>query len=288
MKITSYYVKASPGEHFTFWEDGIGVALPTRLSEKMGFDLRLNPVTEDYEVSGDSEIAFCQLFLKPKSRPAKFVYTVISDVVGHESQVKSWIASVKPNLLLCLQTVDPDIVRYGAERGCSVELFPWFVLGEFKDAPKTMTGLCTGCTDPGVYPNRARIASYLSSMNRSDVVVSCSHNFGKYKLSNSEYADCISRCKYYLSGAIYDKYIPPKYYEAAANGACLVTFHVPGMESVGFVHGETCIVIKRIEEIPGILASNLYDKIGKNAKKMALRMHTVENRAGQIQKAYDA
>jgi hypothetical protein len=288
IKIVSYYKKASPGEHFTFWEDGIGLALPKQIAAILQGECECIAIRDKgkYKPVRETDIAYCQLFNRPKKRPARFVYAVVSDVVGNEAPLKKWINKVRPNFLLCLQTLDPDIVNFGKERGCSVEMFPWFVLEQGLDKPKDLTALCTGCTDPVIYPKRKAIAEYLAAMNRNDVVVSCSTTFGKYRLSNDEFISSLSRCKYYLSGAIYDKFVPPKYYEAAACGACLVTFTVPGLESLGFVNGETCAIINSLDEIEGVLASDLYKTAGPKAKALVASKHSLQARAEWVVEAY--
>jgi hypothetical protein len=288
VKIASYYKKAHPGEHFTFWEDGIGLALPKKIATILQSECECIVIRDKgkYKPVQESDIAYCQLFNRPKKRPARFVYTIVSDVVGNEVPLKKWIDKVRPNLLLCLQTLDPDIVKFGRERGCSVEMFPWFVIGMGIDKVKDLTALCTGCTDPVIYPKRKAIADYLVSMNRNDVVVSCSSVFGNYRLSNDGYADSLSRCKYYFSGAIYDRFVPPKYYEAAACGACLVTFPVPGLEELGFVNGVTCAVINSLDEIEEVLASDLYITVGPQAIAMAESKHSLQARAEWVVEAY--
>ena len=290
MRVASFYKKASPGEHFTFWEDGIGVALPTKVAQILNADLSLVPMDgkSGYDHIPEGDIAFCQLFDIPYTRrPGRFVYTVVSDVVGYTAPLLSWVDKMRPNLLLCLQTIDPNVVKFCADRGCVVQSFPWFVLNAPEVRPKTVYGMCTGCTDPAVYPRRNQIASYLNGLNRSDVIVSCSHTFGSYKLNNEEYVDRLARCRYYFSGAIYDRYIPPKYYEVAANGACLVTFYVPDMELIGFVDQVTCKVINQLEDIVPILLSDSYVEIGQTAKSMVMKRHSVEARAEQLVKVYN-
>ena len=288
MRVTSYYKKASIGEHFTFWEHGIGVALPAAVARVLNASLDLVPMESGsgYLVY-DTDIAFCQLFDRGYlKRPGRFIYTVVSDVIGYTKPITDWIEAMRPNLLLCLQTIDPNVVKFCTDRGCAVQFFPWFVLDAPQIKPKTVYGMCTGCTDPAVYPRRNQIASYLNGLKRDDVVVSCSHTFGNYKLNNEEYIDRLARCRYYFSGAIYDKYIPPKYYEVAANEACLVTFHVPGMEELGFIDQVTCKVIDRLEDIEPILSSDSYVEIGRAARNMVMKRHSVEARAEQLVKAY--
>lgn len=282
MRVISYFMKARPDEHFRFWDEGIGRALPRLLGDSVDY-VELRSDHGKYRVkSTDYDIAYCQLFAIPDRRPAKFVYATIGDYRGHEKELAKWIADVRPNLLACLQDMPAELVEYCKSKGCVARLLPWFVLSDEAYIAKDLTGMCSGCIFPATYPRRAEIYAYLAERRRDDVVLSGSEQFGKYRLSNEEYERLLRRTKYYLSGGIYDLLVPPKYYEAANVGACLVCFPMPMMEQVGFVDGQTYISISSVRDIDAVLGSDRYLQIGKNAQQMIRERHTAWRRAQQI------
>lgn len=286
MRVISYYQKAHPDEHFRFWENGIGVALPALLGDRVKY-IELKDCWPDYLIEDDDyDIAYCQLFCIPRKRPAKFIYTFLSDYISHEAELASWIDRVKPNLIACLQHMPDELVDFGKSRGCIVKFLPWFILRKEEYVEKDIEGMCTGCVDPGVYRRRSEIYRFLLNKQRADIVLSCSDKFGNYPLSNDEYIMYLRRAKYYFSGGIYDHFVPPKYYEACNVGACLVSFEMPKMDKIGFVDGKTYLKLSNLHDIDRILDSQEYLEIGKSAQRMIHEHHTVWRRAEQILEIY--
>jgi hypothetical protein len=283
MKIISYYC-LDDNSHFPFWQTHIGEALPKYIGDAV-----LVPITGNYEVLNDYfDIAYCQLYFIPKSRPAKFVYTFLSDYVGYEKMVKNWILAVKPNLICMLQELPQDLIDFANKNGCRVELLPWFI----KDIEKPyqdrdILGFCSGCIKRNHYPQRGLINDYLKNKKFEGVILSTNELFGKYKFSNDEYIETLKRSRYYFSGGIYDRLIPPKYYEVCNHGCTLVSFDMPFMERCGFINGKTYIKLNKINDIDDILHSDSYLEIGRNAQKMVQEQHTIKNRANKILEIYE-
>lgn len=289
LKIVSYYAKGNSNAHFMLWVDGIGVALPSKLGkiDYIVLNCDVPVINRQYDVvKGDFDIAYCQLYAMPKDRPASFVYTFLSDYIGYEDKVKEWISIVRPNLLCSLQCVTGDLIKFCATYGCIVKLMPWFVLDKGIYSNKTIEGMCTGCINK-VYPSRRNLFEHLMVKQRKDILLSCSENFGVYPLSNNAYIESIKKTKYYFSGGVYDKFIPPKYYEVCNHGACLVSFDMPEMERCGFVDGETYIKLNSIDDVDKILDTESYIEIGKAAQRMIHMRHTVDSRAKEVLEVYN-
>lgn len=286
MKVVSYYEKAAPHEHFRFWDDGIGVGLPKKINSD-AILIEKNPDSNGIYKAEilDADITYCQLYHIPHERPKGFVYAFLSDFINNEHLVYSWLDRVRPNLLCCLQHAPKELIEYGKRVGCVVKLIPWFVLNIPEYVEKTVKAFCSGCVT-GAYPRRRHIAEYLSSRNLG--IVSCSDVFGSYKLSNSEYIDTMKKTKYYCSGGIYDRLVPPKYFEAAGHGATVVTFDMEYLGRVGFRDKDNCIVINNIQQLDEILDSEMYIDIGKRAVEFIRLNHTVEIRKRQLVEEYNA
>jgi len=279
MRVVSYYAQSSVGDHWTFWTDGIGIALPKAIGDATLVPLPRGVTT--YDVDGDYDIAYCHMWAVPKKKPAKFVYAFLSDYIGNETKVKEWLEAVQPDLLCCLQTCPEDLVEFGEKIGCRVVFLPWFVVKVPSYQEKTILAMCSGCIG-SIYPSRTQIFNYLVAMNREDFVLSCSNKFGDYPLSNEKYRESLAVTKYYFSGGIYDRFIPPKYYEVCACGACLVSFRMPHMQELGFIDGETYLELPYLGDIRKILQTDQWRPIGRTAQEMIRERHTVEKRAEQI------
>ena len=284
LKVVSYYVKSETGTHFTFWEDGIAKALLSLLG-----GCTFCPVKGDFRVADDNfDLAYCQPSLFPDRRPARFVFSFLSDYRGHERRIANWIDRVKPDFLFCLQQKPDALVEYGKNRGCRVEFLPWFVFEFPQLEKKSIEIMCSGCVDPFVYPSRRKIFNYLSQpCFQQRAVLSCSADFGRYPLGNDDYRKLIVKTRYYASGGIYDQWIPPKYYEVMNYGACLLSFSMPYMKECGFVDGETYIELKSIDEIATIINSDRYLQIGISGQKMVRQLHSAQARAKKIRELYD-
>jgi hypothetical protein len=274
MKVVSYFEPCKPREHFTWWEDIAGLALPIEISNTA----IMQYIYGTYHLMGDFDINYCQLGHYPVERPKGFVYTMVSDWISNEYWIMEWVKKVKPDLILCLQQLPDELFPYGAK------LMPWCVKDIPKASIKDIKGFISGCTNQNTYPNRSKLAKYLTKFG--DVKNSCSTVFGCYPMSNFEYLNTIKRTRYYFSGGIYDRFVPPKYYEAASYGCCIITFDMEMLSKVGFKHNENCIVIKRLEEIDDIIDTDRYIHIGENARQFINDNHTVKVRAKQIREIY--
>ena len=298
MKILSCHGSGRPGYHHNFWVREASHALPSKLGKVEHFIIDLDGrkqkdfVGHTYTLpEGDYDMIYIQMKkgAVPSKRPDTFIYTMLSDYIGAERRVKHFIKEARPNLLLCLQHWTKELSNYGKKYGCKVVLLPWFVMGKMpyiKD--KTIEGMCTGVIHHTTYKDRKQVHDYLLNMNRDDIILSCSGNFGNYKLTNKEYENYITKTKYYFSGGIHNKLIPPKYYEICNAGACLVSKDMPEMKKCGFIDGKTFIKLNNMSDINKILDTDKYIEIGIAGQKMIEDKHTVDVRAKQIMDIYNA
>jgi hypothetical protein len=275
MSVVSYFEPCKSNEHFTWWEDIAGRAIPIAIDKACV----LHHINGNYDLIGNFDINYCQLGHYPKERPQGFVYTMLSDWISNEYWITEWVKKVKPDLILCLQHLPEELIQYGAK------LIPWCVDKVHTNKPKDIKGFISGCINDRIYPNRSKLAKYLHRF--CDVKISCSSIFGIYPLTNKQYVDTISRSRYYFSGGIYDRFIPPKYYEAASYGCCIVTFDMECLAICGFEHNVNCIVINSLDEIADIIDSDRYIHIGENARQFIQDNHTVKVRAKQIREIYE-
>lgn len=284
LRVASYFISSLPQTHFAFWEHGIGRLLPTKLGEASLSSYSADRISV---ADGDFDMAYCQPWGIPNRRPAKFIYSFLSDYRGHERQISEWVDRVRPDLLGCLQQAPPELVDFGRKRGCRVELLPWFVSAPEPVREKMFDIMCSGCINPAIYPSRNRIFGRLSRPDfRGRATLSCSATFGRYPLGADEYRRAIGAARYYASGGIYDQWIPPKYYEALNYGACLLSFPMPHMKECGFVDGETFIELKSVEDIAAIVDSDRHLRIGSQGREMVWRRHSVNARAKRILEIY--
>jgi len=287
MRVVSYYrdVDDRSKYHFLDWIEKIGEALPLELGDAKLVKLSgLNYNIEDDEY----DIAYCPIFYFPNKRPNCFVYAFLSDYRGYEDRVKDWIEKVKPDLLCMLQQLPSDLIDFAGKHGCRVELLPWFVVNRHEENQdeRNIHVMCSGCIDEN-YPFRKKIFNHLSSDKKHNVVLSCSGEFGRYRLSNDEYRSAIRRTRYYASGGIFDSLMPPKYFEVANYGCCLLSPILPYMERCGFIHNDTYISIESTDDIDKWIDTDACIKIGKAAQEMVQEKHSVKTRARQIIDLYN-
>lgn len=290
MKILSCYKKHKPGEHWTFWDIGVGVALPAELARQLGGEV-LYQVVEDrpmqyYSVDNlNCDITYLQKYEIPIVRPKGFVYTFVGDVRGHEEKNKRWIDTVKPDYIGAFEDLPDWLIDFCEERSCVIEFFPWFVVDKIPyNEDRDVVGLCSGSIGR-LYPSRTLIYSYLKEKEFEGVCLSCGP-YGHYKLSNRDYRDILSRSRYYLTGPIRDLFVAPKYREAANYGAAIISPWVPPMVNYGFVAGKNIIIIRDVREIEDILKSDVWKSVGLSGRKLIHENHTVENRARRIAEVY--
>jgi len=292
----------------TWFTDIVGIKLQQVLAELWGAELVLHqrPHGQDsyhltsYEPpDGEFDIAYVQLFDPPSRRPGRFVWSMISDYIRMEDTLEVWLEATKPNLLVSLQyplqpprqvhwipfPIDPpNLVDQCARHGCHVVFMPWF--NEFNVPPSSrerdITAMCTGKISAS-YPSRYYNAAWLRAIRRPDVIVSCGADSSRFSLTYGEYLDSLRRCRYYVSGGIYDFQVPPKYFEVANYGACLVCVDMPTMKDVGFVDGVSFISITSPQQLTAIIDDPLrWKQIGEAAREMVQRRHHLAQRAKEI------
>jgi hypothetical protein len=181
----------------------------------------------------------------------------------------------------------PSLVEQCSRYDCKVLFMPWFNSSKEKDwgLERDIAAMSTGKIG-GTYPFRDATFKYLESLKRSDIVLSGNPHGSIFRLNDGEYRNALRRCRYYVTGGIYDIQIPPKYYEVCNFGACLVSPELPMMKEAGFVDGETYIKINSIDDIPKVIDSDAWKEIGVNGRTMVHGLHSIEARALNIASAY--
>ena len=269
MRVASFYrtVPKESRNHFNTWIDLIGEALPLSLSN----DVELcSTLSKSINVETNADVSYCQMFLNLSKRSNGFVYTFISDYRGYERRIRDWLIEFKPNLICMLQEMPKDLIEFVKSKNIQIELIPWFVRNkQLSNKEKTIDVMCSGCINPNHYPFRHKVFNWLKKSDISNKILSCNTKFGEYTLSNEEYENALESSFCFATGGIYDKLIPPKYYEIANNATVVVTHNMPFLEKCGFIDCKTCIVVSRIEEINDIvkLPKSMLKEIGSNAKK---------------------
>jgi len=284
LHIASFYLPASESDHFKFWETGIATALPRAMSTSVTpHPISSDRLCEEYEVPREFyDIAYCQLYAVPKHRPAEYVYTFVSDY--YESQLKSWTKLVRPNLVCFLQEVPRDFEAFASDLGIKCAFIPWFVESVPEWNPdRDVSVMCSGCVNHN-YPLRRIVSQYVATKKFPKSVVSCSSTFGNYALTTDEYERALASAKYYASGGVFDRLVPPKYFEAAAAGAAIITFDMAKLGELGFEDGVTCCKIRSLEQIDALIESDAWKTVGKNARDLVAARHTVAARARDLLK----
>ncbi len=285
-----------------YWQNAVGVRLQIHLAATLGgnLSLRSRPHGRDsYDrsiypvVGGPYDLAYCQLFECPDSRPADWVYSIISDYISMEGVLEEFLDCVRPDLMISFQyplippTDKPDLVEQCSRYETKVLFMPWFNEGNEKDwgLERDVIAMCTGKIG-GTYPFRDNAYKYLEGLGRNDIVLSGNPHGSVFRLTDAEYRDALRRCRYYVTGGIYDLQIPPKYYEICNFGATLVSPELPMMKEAGFVDGQTYVKIDSVDEIPSVLESDTWEKVGPAGRAMVQERHSLQARAGDIAAIY--
>jgi hypothetical protein len=285
-----------------YWEQDVGVRLQIYLAEALGGNLKMQSRPHgrdsfdrtDYDVKGGPfDIAYCQLFESPTSHPAEWVYSIISDYISMEGVLEEFLDKTRPNLLISFQYPlvppkdRPDLVLQCSRYDCKVLFMPWFNANNKVESAldRDVVAMCTGKMG-GTYPFRDAVYNYLKTLNRDDIVLSGNPNGSVFPLNNDDYQNRLFRCRYYITGGIYDIQIPPKYYEICNYGATLVSHELPMMKEAGFVDGETYIKIDKVEDIDEVIKSDAYKTVGPAGRDMVQQYHSIRGRAHEIQNAY--
>lgn len=299
MKILSY--KTNPDKrdgHWTFWRDGISIALAKNLAAVLGAELVYEIVLYGggaVRVKEEGDIAFIPFGWYPDKRPAEFIYTFCSDATNdYRLNMLKWMDTVRPNLIGCLQYKPVWLKIWGCRNDCVVTMLPWFVIDEpevsWEPEDRDILVMCSGAVGAS-YPTRTRIAEYLLTHygDRKDVIVSCGP-FGKYKLDDKQYRDALKRTRYYVTAGIHDMLIPPKYYEVCNNGCCLVSPFMDNLRLAGWEHNKDYVVYTGPEDFTWILESApspaQWQYAGPRGMRMVRQNHSVKRRAENIAHIY--
>lgn len=290
----------------TYWQDIVGIKLQQAIAGPENTFLCPRSHGQDsfdrtdYDIPNFSydlyDLAYCQLFEVPKKRPAKIVYSIISDYIDLEDVLEDFLTRAKPNFLIAFQYPKSDLDEQCKRHNCKLYRLPWFNAKnvECVDTPvKTMTAMCTGKIGRS-YPMRQAIFDFLKGFKektgRADILLSAiggRDGAMKFSLNYDDYEYMLGRTKYCFSGGIYDYQIPPKYFEICNHGGTLVCPDMPLMKDAGFIDGETYIKLDLVEQIPGILESDAWRKIGPAGQKMVHERHSITQRAKEILEIYN-
>ncbi len=300
-----------------YWQDAVGIALQQAIAgpentvlcprphgrdsyERTDYDVPIY-VPSYYATSIQRQalfdLAYLQLFEVPKHRPAKIVYSIISDYPNLEEILEDFLARAKPNFLIAFQYPKSNLDEQCGRHNCKVFRLPWFNVKNFvwddRGLPKSTAAMCTGKMS-GTYPMRDAIYHFLRDYKvrtgRDDIVLSgigFQDGNMKFSLSDEDYQWQLGHTKYYFSGGIYDYQIPPKYFEVCNHGATLVSPDMPLMEAAGFIDGETYIKIENVDQIPYILESDAWKTIGPAGQRMVHERHSITQRAKEILEIYN-
>lgn len=298
-----------------YWTNAVGILLQQAIAGPENTILCPRPHGRDsydrtdyaipyYSASYDAEqtspesifdLAYLQLFDVPirDQRPAKIVYSIISDYVGLEALLEDFLERAKPDFLIAFQYPHPNLDEQCKRYNCRVIRLPWFNVENFvwDDQPhKPTTALCSGKMG-GTYPMREAMFAYLKNFKetngRDDIVLSGigrKDGATKFTLTDEDYRWQLGHTKYVFSGGIYDYQIPPKYFEICNHGATLVSPDMPLMKEAGFIDGETYIKIGSVEQIPSIIKSDAWKTVGPAGQKMVHERHSIKQRAKEIRK----
>ena len=285
-----------------YWQSDVGVRLQIYLAAALGGNLIMKSRPhgrdsfdrKDYDIEGGPyDIAYCQLFEVPTSRPADWIYTIISDYISMEGVLEDFLERTRPNLMISFQyPLDPppgkpNLVEQCSRYDCKVLFMPWFNADNKVDSGlyRDVAAMCTGKMG-GTYPFRDSVYKYLEKLNRDDIVLSGNPNGSVFPLSDKDYQNRLNRCRYYITGGIYDIQIPPKYYEICNYGATLVSPELPMMKEAGFVDGKTYIKIDKVDDIDEVIKSDAWKTIGPAGRDMVQQNHSITGRAREIANAY--
>lgn len=290
MKIASFYEKCSPIDHFRYWEDVNGITLPREIAKIFNATIEYHAISQLNQSDYCYDIAYCQMYTIPKQRPAKVIYSFVSDY--YDDQILKWIEAVRPNFLFALNGVQDFENRKNrlAKFGCKLIFMPWccdYIGGE---EIRDNDIFISGCINKN-YPFRKAAHDYLTSQKNSalKIISSCSDRFGKYSLTNTEYIDMLKRSKIYVAGLIFDELLPPKFIEAAAHDCCIITStkNERWLKEAGFINGVHYLNVNHPIDIIGMMKidwTRLVKDIGLHSGILVRQQHTIEQRAKQIAK----
>jgi len=126
LKISSYYSPSVEPEPFWTLARNIEQFLPITIAKVFQSTINLIAITEEKYITVNDfyDISYCKIFSIPDKRPAKFIYTFLTQYIGSEGKVRTWIRKTKPNLIYCFKDIPQDLVFYGNVLKCKMELLP--------------------------------------------------------------------------------------------------------------------------------------------------------------------
>jgi spore maturation protein CgeB len=139
------------------------------------------------------------------------------------------------------------------------------------------------------YPTRGEIVGEVSKMPNS--VAIGGEGYHKERAYNDDYVDILSRSKIVVNSTSLRegdmKLLNPRFFEAAACGALLLTEPADDMELVGFEPGENCEIFESIKEMKGKAAWYMLNprerrRVAKNGQKLVRENHSCKVRVGQL------
>lgn len=281
------------GIQHNFFEYGVWQALPDLLGDATKVELDCGYITIDKDdgfyfdpIEGDFDIAYSDKCV-PRKKPAKFYFAVQSDWRGQERHVSKWMRLAKPDVLLNMYSPAQSLIDACKEFNVRYEYAPWFIVNKQPfNIDRPIVAMGTGAMG-NHYVWRTAIADKLLSLNRPDIIAKPRKGGILYE----EYLKLLAKTKYYCTGGSDDDIpeiasISHKYFEACNYGCCLVSPDMPFMKRAGFIDGETYIKLNSVDELPDILASDRWKRIGKLGRLMTQKRHTVEARAKRILEIY--
>lgn len=139
------------------------------------------------------------------------------------------------------------------------------------------------------YTTRGEIVGEVSKMPNS--VAIGGEGYHKKRVYNKEYVDILSRSKIVVNSTSLRegnmRLLNPRFFEAAACGALLLTEPADDMELAGFESGENCETFEHINEMKGKAAWYMLHpkerrRVAKNGQRLVRKNHSCKIRVGQL------
>lgn len=130
---------------------------------------------------------------------------------------------------------------------------------------------------------------HVSSTNREDFLDTMFREFPNFYFGQKQFQDAAriyGKSKIVLNISMKDD-LNMRCFEVIGSKACLLTDRVHGMEDMGFIDGETCVLYSTIDE--AIEKTRYYldhdderEKIAERGFKLAMERHTIDHRVSKI------
>lgn len=150
-------------------------------------------------------------------------------------------------------------------------------------------------TEPRYYPLRQKIVDVVSEMPNSKAIGG--RGFLKERAENPEYVNILSRSKIVVNDTTFNhtttleggKWRPlnPRFLEATACGALLLTGPASDMWGMGFVPGENCDTFETIDEMKGkakwyLMNHTERKRVARKGQALARKRHNCKKRVKQL------